>query len=84
MESKLEGHQQKDCTARDRTLEYLVRIELAWACFGFVVSDGVVTKAAPISKWAVGKRGRYVVDYWRSRGAAVIWTEVEWRTQQQL
>lgn len=53
---------------------YLVRVESDFAVFGFVVKNRVVTReCAPIAKWAIGRRGREVVDYWRKRGAKVTW-----------
>lgn len=62
---------------------YLVRVTHGTACFGLVVVGGVVTEAAPIARWCVGKRGRDAVRYWRRRGATVIWrqtapAETEW------
>jgi hypothetical protein len=36
---------------------YLVRVELPWAVFGFVVgADGRITQAAPIAGWMEGAR----------------------------
>jgi riboflavin biosynthesis pyrimidine reductase len=57
---------------------YLVRVELPWAVFGFVVgADGRITQAAPIAGWMEGKDGREVVRYWRGRlGAVVTWEAV--------
>jgi len=60
-------------------MTYLVRVDLAAnpsACFGVVVADGVVTAAAPITRWAIGRLGRDIVAYWRRRGATVTWQEV--------
>lgn len=57
-------------------MSYLVRVDSGFACFGLVVDDGIVTRCAPITRWALGKAGRDVVAYWRRRGASVTWTEV--------
>lgn len=57
-------------------IRYLVRVDCPAnpdAVFSFEVEDGVVVEAAPICRWAVGKRGREVVAYWRRRGATVTW-----------
>lgn len=54
----------------------LVRISLPSATFGVVVAGGVVAQAAPIAKWAIGKRGRGVVSCCRARGATVeVWAD---------
>lgn len=57
-------------------MTYLVRVDSGFACFGFDVVDGIVTRCAPITRWALGEPGRDVVAYWRKRGATVTWTEV--------
>jgi hypothetical protein len=42
------------------------------ACFAFIVNaEGVVAEAAPIARWAIGKRGRQVVIYYKGRQARV-------------
>lgn len=56
---------------------WLVRVRLDWACFGFVVVDNVVTEAAPIFKWGIGKSGEEAVSYWRKRSASVSWIELD-------
>jgi hypothetical protein len=59
---------------------WLVQVELPWACFGFeVTSDGWIIEAAPIAAWTVGRRGRQVVAYYRSRGGRVSWELVSHR-----
>lgn len=58
------------------TRAWLVRVETAWVCFGFVVGpSGRVTEAAPIARWTIGKPGREILAYWRHRGATVTWSE---------
>jgi hypothetical protein len=54
-----------------------VRVETDFAVFGFVVEDGVVVRAAPITKWIIKQRGRYAVNYWRMRGGIVSWIKVD-------
>jgi hypothetical protein len=56
---------------------WLVRVEQRHACFAFEVTDGLVTRAAPIAGWTVGKRGSAVVGYYRDRDARVTWQQVE-------
>ena len=56
---------------------WLVRVEQRHACFGFEVTDGLVTRTAPIAKWTVGRSGRDMVGYYRDRGARVTWQQVE-------
>ena len=55
---------------------WLVRVEQPHACFAFEVTDGLVTRAAPIAGWTVGKPGRDVVGYYRDRDAQVTWQQV--------
>jgi hypothetical protein len=55
-------------------ITHLVRIDMPYACFGMVVVNGVVTEAAPIARWSIGRRGRDSVRYWKKRGAKVQWT----------
>ena len=51
---------------------HLVGVDSGFAVFGFVVKDGIVSReCAPITKWAIGKRGDYVISYWKRRGATV-------------
>lgn len=33
----------------------LWRVVLSYACFGIIVEDGMVTDAAPIGRWMIGK-----------------------------
>jgi len=47
----------------------VIQVSLPHATFGLVVHDGWVVDAAPIARWAIGKRERYVADYFRRRGA---------------
>lgn len=53
--------------------EYLLRITYRGMCFGVDATDGVVTGAAPVAKWMVGKTATWAVDYWHRRGAKVQW-----------
>jgi hypothetical protein len=45
----------------------LYQIRLPHATFGIEVCDGVVTKAAPIAKWTVGKKSGEVIGYYLRR-----------------
>jgi hypothetical protein len=45
----------------------LYQIRLPHATFGIEVCDGVVTKAAPIAKWTVGKKSSEVIGYYMRR-----------------
>jgi len=63
---------------------WLVRVDNGFAVFGLVVDDaGVVVEAAPIARWAEGRRGREVVRYFRGRGAKVSWKEIDDEVQGQ-
>jgi hypothetical protein len=56
---------------------WLLRVELPWACFGLVVDDhGRVTVAAPIARWAEGRRGQEVAAAYRRRGGQVTWHQL--------
>ena len=44
-------------------------ISLPWATFVVEVTDGIITQAAPIARWTIGKPERRVADYYRRRGA---------------
>jgi hypothetical protein len=46
-----------------------VWVSLPYATFGIVTSNGRVTDAAPIARWAVGKDEREVAAYFRRKGA---------------
>lgn len=52
---------------------FLFRVCVRGLCFGFDVEDGAVTDAAPVAKWMVGKRAAWAAEYWRRRGAQVLW-----------
>lgn len=53
-------------------MNWLVRVVMPHAVFGFIVDGaGNVCDAAPICRWAIGKRGRSVVGYFRARGGEV-------------
>lgn len=59
------------------TRRWLVRVVQPHAVFGLVVFDGLIIEAAPIAAWAVGRRGRQVVRYFRDRGAEVQFIPIE-------
>lgn len=64
-------------TSSTRIKMWLVQVDTGWACFGFDVDEsGIVTIAAPIAAWMVGKLGRDMVTYWLQRGAEVTWQTV--------
>jgi len=53
--------------------EELYQIDTGYACFGLVVVSGTVTRAAPISKYSVGKRIEDVISYYKNtKNASVI------------
>lgn len=35
---------------------------------GIVLTDGIVTEAAPILRWTIGKRREWLSDYFRLKG----------------
>lgn len=47
-------------------------VDVPYACFAFVVRDGVVVEVANIAGWMVGKRLDKVVVYWRKKGVAEL------------
>lgn len=49
----------------------LLQVDTGYACFGIVVTDGVVTEAAPIAKWAVGKTLTEVTAHFSRKSAQV-------------
>jgi len=52
--------------------ESWLMIDLPYACFGIEIDDhGIVTKAAPIGRWMVGKRINDVLRWAVSKGATV-------------
>ena len=47
-------------------MEYLVQIEWSHFCVGVVFNeDGIVTRAAPAIKWAIGKNIEQVLNWKR-------------------
>ncbi len=44
-------------------------MSLPHATFALAVTEGRVTDAAPIARWAIGKDESYVASYFRRRGA---------------
>lgn len=51
----------------------LIRVALSGRVFGLLVVDGVVVEAAPIARWTVGRKARWVWDYFVARDATVTW-----------
>jgi hypothetical protein len=51
----------------------VISVDLPWACFGLIVECGRVVEAAPIYGWMTGKDERYAVDYFKRRGAHVVY-----------
>jgi hypothetical protein len=47
------------------------RITTSYACFYISTANGIVTHAAPIAKWAVGKQVATVLDYYKRKGAEI-------------
>jgi len=52
-----------------RTVTRLIWVSLPYATFGIITREGMVTGAAPIARWTIGKDERYVADYYRRKGA---------------
>jgi len=48
------------------------QIDVGYACFGLKVEGGVVTDAAPIAAWAIGKKADYVFNYFRKNKRGII------------
>lgn len=46
----------------------VVQVDAPHFCAGIVVVDGIVTEAAPILKWTIGKRRDWLRDYFRQKG----------------
>jgi len=40
--------------------DVLYQVTLPYACFGVIVVDWVITEAAPIGKWMLGKNINYI------------------------
>jgi hypothetical protein len=55
----------------------LVRVVAPHFVAGFVLTDGTCTEAAPILRWAVGKRREFLSGYFRNKGwkASIITKE---------
>jgi hypothetical protein len=59
------------CGSSSPSVNWLV-IDLPYACFVIEIDDhGIVTKAAPIGGWMVGKRITDVLRWAAGKGAAV-------------
>lgn len=56
------------------TKRKLYQVRLSYSCFGVVAEDGVVTAAAPLAGWAVGKTLEEFESWVRSKGGTVQWT----------
>ena len=50
----------------------LYQIDIGYACFGIEVENDVVTYAAPIAKWTIGKTWEEVESYFKSKKNAKI------------
>jgi hypothetical protein len=46
-------------------------ISLPYATFALILRAGIVTRAAPIAGWAVGKDEARVLGYYRRKGASI-------------
>lgn len=46
-------------------------ISLDFATFGLIATGDIVTQAAPIARWTIGKPLAEVLAYYRPRGAIV-------------
>ncbi len=46
----------------------LVAVDAPHFYAGVVLTDGVVTEAAPILRWAMGKKRGWLSDYFRRKG----------------
>jgi hypothetical protein len=56
----------------------LVRIEATYLCCGVIVDDAyVVTEAAPILRWSVGKHCREIKRFLERKGAFVGWQVIQ-------
>lgn len=53
----------------------LYQLTLPDACCGLVVRAGIVTEAAPIVRWAVGKVLGEVMRWARGKGGALVLVE---------
>jgi len=51
----------------------LVYISLSYATFGLIASNGRIVDAPPIARWTIGKYAEYVVEYYKHKGANIIW-----------
>ncbi len=50
----------------------MYQITLGPLCFGLEVVKGAVKVAAPVAGWTVGKKWKYVLQYYRNRGAKLL------------
>lgn len=46
-------------------------INLPYACFGIVVENNKVVRAAPIAKWALGKDIQFVLNFYKKKKAEI-------------
>ena len=49
----------------------ILRVELPWACFGLVIRENRVIRAAPIAWYCTGWPTAKALAYWRGRGARI-------------
>ncbi len=57
---------------RWRYVGRIVRVEARHFVAGLIVHEGVCVSAAPILKWAVGRRWAWLEGYLRGRGYSVM------------
>jgi hypothetical protein len=61
-----------NCCRKERAMpDTAYSVSLPYATFALVLRDGIVTRAAPIAGWAVGKEEARVLRYYRRKGATV-------------
>jgi hypothetical protein len=57
---------------RNAKKKMLIQITYKDLCFAVETTNGVVTFAAPVAKWMVGKRWHVCRDYWENRNAKIV------------
>jgi len=50
----------------------LYQIDTGHECFGIEATNGIVTRAAQIAEWTVGKRINYVLNFYRIRKGSTV------------
>ncbi len=56
----------------NKVYDGLYQVTTSYACFGLVVSGGLVVGAAPISARSMGKSGAEVLTYYKEKRGAEI------------